>query len=52
MQACVQVQTGDGKHKTTAALSLAWRAAGAGRMVNLARFIKSSPYSEIKALER
>jgi cob(I)alamin adenosyltransferase len=52
MQGYVQVYTGDGKGKTTAALGLALRAAGAGLKVYLGQFIKSSPYSEIKALER
>jgi cob(I)alamin adenosyltransferase len=52
MQGCVQVYTGDGKGKTTAALGLALRAAGAGLKVFIGQFIKSSPYSEIKALER
>lgn len=52
MQGYVQIYTGDGKGKTTAALGLALRAAGAGLKVFFAQFIKSSPYSEIKALER
>jgi cob(I)alamin adenosyltransferase len=45
-----QVYTGDGKGKTTAALGLALRAAGAGLNVYIAQFIKSGDYSEIKAL--
>ena len=52
MQGYVQVYTGEGKGKTTAALGLALRAAGAGLRVFIAQFIKSAPYSEIKALER
>ena len=52
MQGYVQIYTGDGKGKTTAALGLALRAAGAGLKVFFAQFIKSAPYSEIKALER
>lgn len=52
MQGYVQVYTGDGKGKTTAALGLALRAAGAGLKVFIGQFIKSAPYSEIKALER
>jgi cob(I)alamin adenosyltransferase len=52
MQGYVQVYTGDGKGKTTAALGLALRAAGAGLRVYIGQFIKSSPYSEIRALER
>ncbi len=52
MQGYLQVYTGDGKGKTTAALGLALRAAGAGLRVFIGQFIKSAPYSEIKALER
>ncbi len=51
-QAYVQVYTGDGKGKTTAALGLALRAAGAGLKVFIGQFIKSMEYSEIKALKR
>lgn len=47
----VHVYTGDGKGKTTAALGLALRAAGAGLRVFIAQFIKSERYSEIQALE-
>jgi cob(I)alamin adenosyltransferase len=52
MQGYVHVYTGDGKRKTTAALGLALRAAGAGLKVYIGQFIKSADYSEIKALER
>ena len=52
MQGYVQVYTGDGKGKTTAALGLAVRAAGAGLKVFIGQFIKSMEYSEIKALQR
>ena len=48
----VQVYTGDGKGKTTAALGLALRAAGAGLKVYIAQFIKKACYSELQALER
>lgn len=48
----VQVYTGAGKGKTTAALGLALRAAGAGMRVFFAQFIKIGHYSEIAALER
>jgi cob(I)alamin adenosyltransferase len=48
----IQVYTGDGKGKTTAALGLALRAAGAGLAVYIAQFIKSGDTSEIKALAR
>ena len=48
----VQVYTGDGKGKTTAAFGLALRAAGYGLKVFIAQFIKGMRYSEIKALEK
>lgn len=48
----VQVYTGNGKGKTTAAIGLAVRAAGAGLKVFIAQFIKMGDYSEIKALKR
>ena len=47
----IQIYTGDGKGKTTAALGLALRAAGAGLKVYIAQVIKSGDYSEIKALK-
>ena len=47
MQGFVQVYTGDGKGKTTAALGLALRAAGAGLRVYFGQFIKNADYSEI-----
>lgn len=50
MQGYVQVYTGNGKGKTTAALGLALRAAGAGMKVYIGQFIKNADYSEIKAL--
>jgi len=52
MQGKVHVYTGDGKGKTTAALGLSIRAAGAGLRVFFAQFIKADEYSEIKALKR
>ncbi len=52
MQGYVQVYTGDGKGKTTAALGLALRAAGAGMKVYIGQFIKSDEYNEIKALKQ
>ena len=48
----IQVYTGNGKGKTTAAIGLAIRAAGAGLKVYIAQFIKLGDYSEIKALKR
>jgi len=47
-----QVYTGNGKGKTTAAIGLAIRAAGAGLKVFIIQFIKMGDYSEIKALQR
>ncbi|MBW2049802.1 MAG: cob(I)yrinic acid a,c-diamide adenosyltransferase [Deltaproteobacteria bacterium] len=52
MKGYVQVYTGNGKGKTTAALGLALRALGAGLRVYMAQFIKGSGYCELKALER
>jgi len=48
----VQLYTGNGKGKTTAALGLALRAFGAGLKVYLGQFIKKGSFSEIKALRR
>ncbi len=48
----VQVYTGNGKGKTTAAIGLAIRAAGAGMNVYIAQFVKMGEYSEVKALKR
>jgi cob(I)alamin adenosyltransferase len=50
MKGYVQVYTGDGKGKTTAALGLALRASGAGLKVYIAQFVKGMEYSELKAL--
>lgn len=47
----VQVYTGNGKGKTTAAIGLAVRALGAGLRVFFAQFIKGGRYSEIEMLE-
>lgn len=52
MKSYVHVYTGEGKGKTTAALGLAIRAAGAGHKVFLAQFIKGGSYSELNALKR
>jgi cob(I)alamin adenosyltransferase len=48
----IQVYTGDGKGKTTAALGLAIRAYGAGWKVYIAQFIKGQRCSEINALTK
>ena len=52
MKGYVQVYTGDGKGKTTAAIGLAIRAAGAGLKVFIAQFLKAGKYNELKALSR
>jgi cob(I)alamin adenosyltransferase len=52
MPGYVHVYTGDGKGKTTAALGLALRAAGAGWNVFFAQFLKGADSSELDALER
>jgi cob(I)alamin adenosyltransferase len=52
MKGYVQVYTGDGKGKTTAALGLAIRAAGAGMRVFIAQFVKGMKYSELESLAR
>jgi cob(I)alamin adenosyltransferase len=52
-QGCVQVYTGDGKGKTTAALGLALRAVGRGLNVCMFQFIKGSGrYGEHLAAEK
>ncbi|NLX41111.1 MAG: cob(I)yrinic acid a,c-diamide adenosyltransferase [Bacteroidales bacterium] len=48
----VHVYTGNGKGKTTAALGLTLRAAGAGKKVFIAQFVKGQRYSEVKAIEK
>ena len=47
----VQVYTGDGKGKTTAAIGLAIRAIGAGFKVYIAQFMKNGGSSEIEVLK-
>ncbi|MCD4736484.1 MAG: cob(I)yrinic acid a,c-diamide adenosyltransferase [Bacteroidales bacterium] len=42
----IHVYTGDGKGKTTAAIGLALRAAGAGKKVFCGQFVKGRPYNE------
>ncbi len=48
---CVQVYTGNGKGKTTAAFGIALRAIGAGYRVYIGQFMKKGEYSEIKAFK-
>ena len=52
MTAYFHVYTGDGKGKTTAALGLALRAAGAGWNVFIGQFAKGQATSELDALRR
>ena len=52
MRGYVQVYTGNGKGKTTAAFGLALRAAGAGLRVYIAQFVKGMKYSELDAVEK
>lgn len=48
----IHLYTGNGKGKTTAALGLALRAAGAGKKIFIGQFVKGMHYSELDALER
>lgn len=48
----IQIYTGDGKGKTTASLGLAIRAAGAGKKVYIAQFIKGKEGSELTVLKK
>lgn len=52
MRGSIQVYTGAGKGKTTAALGRVIQAVGAGHNVFVAQFNKRGDYSEIKALKR
>lgn len=52
MRGYVQIYTGDGKGKTTAAIGLALRAAGAGFKVYIGQLIKNADYSELTTLAR
>lgn len=52
MKGYVHIYTGKGKGKTTAALGLAIRAAGAGLKVYMAQFVKGRHYSELHTLQR
>lgn len=51
MKGYIQIYTGNGKGKTTAALGLTLRAVGAGKKVFFAQFIKGQMYSEVKAIQ-
>ena len=48
----IQVYTGSGKGKTTAAIGLAIRAVGAGKRVYMMQFMKGKAYSEQAPLSR
>jgi cob(I)alamin adenosyltransferase len=52
MRGYIQVYTGDGKGKTTAALGLALRACGAGLRVYIGQFLKKGRFSEVRAIAR
>jgi cob(I)alamin adenosyltransferase len=52
MKGCVQIYTGNGKGKTTAALGLVVRACGAGLRVYFGQFLKLGVTSELKTLRR
>jgi cob(I)alamin adenosyltransferase len=47
IQGYIQVYTGKGKGKTTAALGLAFRALGHGLKVYIGQFMKGQPYGEL-----
>lgn len=51
-QGLVQVYTGDGKGKTTAAIGLAVRAAGRDFDIYIGQFMKTADFGEHKALEK
>ncbi len=48
----IHVYTGNGKGKTTAAIGIAIRSAGAGLRVFFGQFVKDMVYSEIKILKQ
>jgi cob(I)alamin adenosyltransferase len=48
----IHVYTGPGKGKTTAALGLGLRAAGAGFKVHMLQFMKGRRYSELDSIEK
>ena len=52
MKGFIQIYTGNGKGKTTAAFGLALRAAGAGLKIYIAQFIKGMKYSELDSIKR
>lgn len=52
MNKIIHLYVGDGKGKTTAAVGLAVRAAGSGRRVVFAQFLKGSATGEIEMLKK
>lgn len=52
MKGYIHIYTGNGKGKTSAAFGMALRAAGAGKRVFIAQFVKGRTYSEINAIKR
>ncbi len=50
MKGCIHIYCGDGKGKTSAAIGLAVRAAGRGRRVLIARFLKTDDSGEVPVL--
>ena len=52
MKGYIQVYTGNGKGKTTAALGLAVRALGNGFSVYIGQFMKGQEYHELKTFEK
>jgi cob(I)alamin adenosyltransferase len=51
-QGFVQIYTGNGKGKSTAAIGQAVRAAGFGLRTYIAQFMKEYPYNELNSLDR
>lgn len=49
-EGCIQIYTGNGKGKTTAAIGLAIRAAGYGMKTYIGQFMKGRHYGELTAL--
>jgi len=48
----IHVYTGNGKGKTTAAVGLAVRAAGAGLRIYVVQFLKCGEYGEVRSLKK